>query len=107
MHKLENKTKARGQLGSKATKTKLTNMLTGKEREKRKNRYAKLIELDKEYLSTLEINCKKRTVEKANKEINVEKIIMSLKKVKLKRKGKKEKGKLHRTAKVQCRGRSL
>ena len=42
MHKLENKTKARGQLGSKATKTKLTNMLTGKEREKRKNRYAKL-----------------------------------------------------------------
>ena len=38
-HKLENKTKARYQVGNKAMKTKLTNMLRGKER---KNRYAKL-----------------------------------------------------------------
>ena len=38
-HKLENKTKARCQVGNKAMKTKLTNILRGKER---KNRYAKL-----------------------------------------------------------------
>ena len=38
-HKLENKTKARCQMENKATKTKLTNILRGKER---KNRYAKL-----------------------------------------------------------------
>ena len=36
---MENKTKARCQVGNKAMKTKLTNMLRGKER---KNRYAKL-----------------------------------------------------------------
>ena len=42
MHKLENKTKARCQLGNKEMKIKLTNMLRGKEREERKNRYAKL-----------------------------------------------------------------
>ena len=42
MHKLENKTKARCQLGNKAMKIKLTNMLRGKEREERKNRDAKL-----------------------------------------------------------------
>ena len=36
-HKLENKTKARSQVVNKAMKTKLTNMLTGKERKKRKN----------------------------------------------------------------------
>jgi len=42
MHKLENKTKARCQLGNKAMKIKLTNMLRGKEREERKNTYAKL-----------------------------------------------------------------
>ena len=41
-NKLENKTKARCQLGNKAMKIKLTNMLRGKEREERKNRYAKL-----------------------------------------------------------------
>ena len=34
-HKLENKTKARCQLGNKAMKIKLTNMLRGKERKKR------------------------------------------------------------------------
>ena len=33
-HKLENKTKARCQVGNKAMKTKLTNMLRGKERKK-------------------------------------------------------------------------
>ena len=74
-HKLENKTKARCQFGNKAMKIKLTNMLRGKERKKRKTRYAKLIEVDKEGLYTLKINCKgKTTVGKANKEINVEKI---------------------------------
>ena len=55
-------------------KTKLTNMLRGKERKKRKNRYAKL-EVDEEDLYALEINCKgKWTVGRANKGINVEKI---------------------------------
>ena len=39
MDKPENQTKARCQVGNKAMKTKLTNMLRGKER---KNRYAKL-----------------------------------------------------------------
>ena len=60
-------------MGNKAMKTKLTNMLGGKERKIRKNRYAKL-EVDED-LYTLKINCKgKRTVGKANKGINVEKI---------------------------------
>jgi len=35
-HRLENKTKARCQLGTKAMKIKLTNMLRGNERKKRK-----------------------------------------------------------------------
>ena len=39
-------------------KTKITNMLRGKERKKRNNRYAKLIEVDEEDLHTLKINCK-------------------------------------------------
>ena len=39
---MENKTKARCQLGNKAMKTKLMNMLRGNERKKRKDRYAKL-----------------------------------------------------------------
>jgi len=39
---VENKTKARCQLGNKAMKTKQTNMLRGKGRNKRKTRYAKL-----------------------------------------------------------------
>jgi len=34
-HKLENKTKARYQVGNKAMKIKLTNMLNGKERKER------------------------------------------------------------------------
>ena len=50
----------------------LTNMLRGKERKERKNRYAKL-EVDED-LHTLKINCKgKRIVGKANKWINAEK----------------------------------
>ena len=60
------------------------------------------IEVDKEDLHTLKINCNgKRTVGKANKGINVEKIIIGLKKE------KKEKGKFHKTAKAQCSGRGL
>ena len=39
---MENKAKARCQVENKAMKTKLTNMLRGKERKERKNRYAKL-----------------------------------------------------------------
>ena len=62
--------------------------------------------MDKEDLYTLKINCKgKRTVGKANKGINVEKIIM-FKKLKLRFK-KKKRGKLHRTAKAQHRSRGL
>ena len=48
-------------------KRKITNMLRGKERKK-KNKYAKLIEVDEEDLHTLKINCKgKITVGNANK----------------------------------------
>ena len=39
---MENKTKVWCQVGIKAMKTKLTNMLIGKEIKKRKNRYVKL-----------------------------------------------------------------
>ena len=54
-------------------------MFLGKERKKRKARYAKL-NRDKEALYTLKIKCKgKRTVGKAIKGINVEKIITGLK----------------------------
>ena len=53
-------------------KTKLTNTLRGNER---KNRYVKLNRGVEEDLYTLNINCTgKRTVGKANKGINVEKI---------------------------------
>ena len=56
-------------------------------------------------LYMLKINCKeKRTVGKANKGINVEKIIIGLKKF---FKRKKKRGKLHRTAKAQHRGRGF
>ena len=51
----------------------------------------------------LKINCKvKKSVGKANKRINVEKII-SLNNLNIKRK----KGKFHRISEVQCRGRGL
>ena len=50
-------------------KTKVTNILRVMERNKRKNRYAKLNRGRQRYLYTLNINCKgKRTVGKANKE---------------------------------------
>ena len=71
------------------------------------------IEVDKEDLYILKINRKgKRTVGKANKGINVEKLITGLKnfKLKLKKKEKtkeKEKRKPHRTAKAQCRSRGF
>ena len=49
-------------------------MLRGKERKKRKNGYAKLIEVDEQDLHTLKINCKEESIlGKANKGINVEK----------------------------------
>ena len=58
--------------------------------------------VEKEGIYTLRINCKeKRTVGKANNRIHVEKII-GLKFLK-----KRKKGKLHRTAKAQGRGRGL
>ena len=63
---------------------------------------------------TSKINCKgKRAVGKANKERNVGKIIIGLKKLKVKKrekinkKKKRERGKLHRTAKAQHRGSGL
>ena len=51
-------------------------------------------------------------VGKANKGVNVEKIIIGLKKIfliRIKKRDKRQKkrGKLHRTAKAQCRGRGL
>ena len=56
----------------------------------------------------IKINFKgKITVGKASRGINVEKIILGLKIKKKKEKRKKKKGKLHRTAKAQCRGRGL
>ena len=57
-------------------------MLKGKERKKRKKEQTHNIKQRqiKEDLHTLKINCKgKRTVGKANKGINVEKIIIGLK----------------------------
>ena len=72
---MENKIKARCQLGNKAIKKKKTNICWDerKERKEGNNRYAKL-NVDKEDLYTLNINCKgKITVGKANKGINVEK----------------------------------
>ena len=66
-------------MGNKAMKTKLTNMLRGKERKERIDMQSQK-EVDKEDLYTLKINCKrKRTVGKANKGINLEKIIIGLK----------------------------
>ena len=66
------------------------------------------IAVDKEDLYTLKINCKgKRTVGKLNKGINVENSNNRFKKLKLKKREKPKTGKLHRTAKAQCRGRGL
>ena len=82
-------------------KTKLINKLRGKERKKRKTRYAKLYRSRwRRFIYILKINCKeKRTVGKTKKGINVEKY-NRLKKLKLK-KEKKKKGKLPRTTKAQ------
>ena len=56
-------------------KTKITNMLWGKERKKEIIDMQSYIEIDEEDLYTLKINCKgKRPVRKANKGIDVEKI---------------------------------
>ena len=64
------------------------------------------MEVDKKDSYMLKINCKgKRTIGKAKKGINVEKIIIGLKK--FKEKHTKKGGKLHRTAKAQYRGRGL
>ena len=65
---MENKTKARCQVGNKAKKTKLINMLKGKERNIRKNGYAKLNRGRwRRYIYTLKINGKgKRIVRKVN-----------------------------------------
>ena len=70
---MENKTKARCQVGNKAMKTNLTNMLRGKERKERIDMQSQ-IGIDEEDLYTLKFNYKgKRTVVKANKGINAEK----------------------------------
>ena len=61
-------------------KIKVTNTLRGKERKERKNRYAKLNRNRWRFIYILKINCNgKRTVGKANKRINVEKIIICFK----------------------------
>ena len=74
-------------------RTKLTKAQTRKQNERKVP--------SGEYI--LKINCKvKRTVEKANKWINVEKIIIGLK-----IKNKQKKGKCHKTAEAQHRGRGL
>ena len=58
-------------------------MLRGKKRKK--EQICKLKKIDKEDLYALKINCKgKRTVGKADKGINVEKIIIDFKKLKIK-----------------------
>ena len=78
-------------------------MLRGKER---KNRYTNL-NRDKEDLCTLKINCKgKRTVRKQTKEYRKNNNRFKKLKFKKKERGKK-KGKLHRAAKAQHRGRGL
>ena len=46
----ENKTKARCQVGNKAMKTKLTNMLKGKERKKRKKEQICKVKVKKIYI---------------------------------------------------------
>ena len=60
-------------------KTKLTNMLRGKERKKRKNRYAKLNRgRERRFIYVKELQGEIR-LGKANEGINVEKIIIGLK----------------------------
>ena len=60
------------QVGNKGMNTKLTNMLRGKERKKRKKEQICKVNYINFDLYTLKINCKgKKTVGKANKGINV------------------------------------
>jgi len=76
-------------------RTKLTKAQTRKQNERKVP--------SQEYI--LKINCKvKRIAEKANKWINVEKIIIGLK---IKIKNKQKKRKRHKTAEAQHRGRGL
>ena len=57
-------------------------------------RVLKKLEVDKEALYTSKVNCKgKRRVGKANKGINVEKIIIDLKNLKVKKREKEKKKK--------------
>ena len=84
-------------------------MLIGKERKKEQICKVKQRQMKKIYIKINFINFKgKRTVGKASKGINVEKIILGLK-IKNKKREKKEKnkGKCHKTAKAQQRGRGL
>ena len=73
-------------------------MLRGKDRKKRKTRYAKL---NRSRLKRLTARGKE-----GNKGINVEKIIIGLK-IKIKKKERRKKGQLYKTAKAQHRGRGL
>ena len=80
-------------------------MLRGKKRKKKQICKVKQEQMKKIYIK---INCKgKRAIGKANKGINVEKIVIGLKKLKLKKEHRKKNRKLHRLAKPQCRGRGL
>ena len=73
---------------------KLTNMLREKERKKRKSRYAKLNRHRWRRFIYIKIKCKgKRTVGKANKGVNVEKICLKIEKLKFKKEKRGEKRK--------------
>ena len=80
-------------------------------KERKKEQMCKVKEVDKEDLYILKNNCKgKSTVGKANKGINLEKIMIGLKNQKLnflKERKKKKTNNLPRTAKAQHRGRGL
>ena len=58
---MENKTNAKCQVRNKATKTKLTNMLRGKER-KGKKEYICKVRGRWRFIYTLKINCKKKKI---------------------------------------------
>ena len=110
MHKLENKIKARCQVGNKAMKRELTNMLRGKERKKRKEEQTCIVkqrQMNKIYIQE-RLTAKKQespTKEYMQKKYNGFKTIKVkiIKKIKEKMEEKrKKKGKLHRTAKAKC-----
>ena len=79
-------------------------MLRGKGRKKRKDRQSQ-IQVDKDDLHTLKINCKgKRTAGKGTKGINVEKNNNRLKKLKIKKdKGRLKKKKKKRKTPQNCK----